>query len=104
MSDKDVVNVIAQSITTALQHTSYIISCDRTVTGTIKKIITGGYQVELLGSLYDIKETKIVTLIFSDEVKNMLLNLKKFRNEKGIDDKGFDIEKICCGMEIALER
>lgn len=35
------------------------------------------------------KEGKVVTLYFSDEVKDALLNLKRYREENNIDDGGF---------------
>lgn len=35
------------------------------------------------------KEGKLVTLYFSSEVKELLLNLKKYREENNIDDGGF---------------
>lgn len=35
------------------------------------------------------KEGKIVTLYFSDEVKDLLLELKKYREENNIDDNGY---------------
>lgn len=46
------------------------------------------YDLRLVKDVLE-KEQKIVDLMFSNEVKNLLINLKKFRIENGIEDGGY---------------
>lgn len=49
------------------------------------------------------KEGKLVTLYFSQEVKDLLLEQKRERNEKQIDDGGFVFYRVVGGVPTSME-
>ena len=62
MNENEVINVLAEAMITIGNYLKDESPFDKTVEGTIKQITTEGYQVELLGSLYTIKDKTTYTV------------------------------------------